>query len=80
MQAELYVWSYCPHCNGALALLEERGIPALKHVMDGLDEELNAAKKKFGHNTVPIILLDGVFIGGFDALRDLDAAGKLANG
>jgi len=77
MQAELYVWSYCPHCNGALSLLEQRGIPYEKHVMDGLDAELNAVKKEYGHETVPIILLDGTFVGGFDDLRELDAAGKL---
>jgi glutaredoxin 3 len=77
MQAELYVWSYCPHCQAALALLDQRGIPYEKHVMDGKDAELAEAKKRYGHNTVPIVLIDGEFIGGADSLRDLDSAGKL---
>ena len=77
MKAEIYVWSYCPHCRAALALLEERGIPTTKHVMDTKDAELSEVKKRYGHSTVPIVLLDGTFIGGNDALKELDAAGGL---
>ena len=42
-----------------------------------LAEELRAVKAKYGHSTVPIILLDGEFIGGCNELERLRAQGKL---
>jgi glutaredoxin 3 len=69
MKAELYTSSYCPHCTAAVDLLEERGIETVNHVMDDKAEELIAAKNKYNHQTVPIVLIDGEFIGGNDALR-----------
>ena len=47
------------------------------HVMDGKNAELSEVKQRYGHRTVPIILVDGEFIGGFDQLRALDARGSL---
>ncbi len=78
MKAELYTWSYCPFCVAAIELLEARGIEFENHVMDTEPEELARVKSQYGHGTVPIILLDGEFIGGNDALKALDAQGKLA--
>lgn len=69
MKAELYTWTYCPHCTAALTLLEERGIETINHVMDDKADELTEAKNKYNHQTVPIVLIDGEYIGGNDALR-----------
>ncbi len=77
MKAELYTWSQCPHCMAALELLDTRGIEHENHVMDDAPEKLDEVKRRHSHSTVPIILLDGVFIGGADALRALDARGEL---
>lgn len=77
MKAELYTWSSCPFCVGAKKLLERRGIPYVEHVMDGKDAELNEQKRKYNHRTVPIILIDGEFIGGASDLEAMDAQGKL---
>ena len=71
MKAELYTLSYCPHCVAAVALLEERGIETVNHVMDTKSAELDEAKARFDHDTVPIVSIDGEFIGGNDALREL---------
>lgn len=68
MKAELYTWTYCPFCQRAKALLDEKGIEYVEHVMDAEPEELDAIKRKYQHDTVPIILLDGDFIGGFTEL------------
>ncbi|MFT7485241.1 MAG: glutaredoxin 3 [Candidatus Paceibacteria bacterium] len=78
MKAELYTLSYCPHCVAAVNLLESRGVETINHVMDTEFGELDQVKAKHGHDTVPIVLIDGVFLGGNDALKAFDAAGKLA--
>ena len=80
MKAEIYTWSTCPFCRAAVQLLKERGVTYDEHVMDGLDEELNEIKTRYSHSTVPIVLIDGEFIGGFDALQAADQAGTLKVG
>jgi glutaredoxin 3 len=77
MKVELYTWSYCPFCVAALELLDSRGIEYENHVMDAEPEELERVKQRHAHGTVPIILIDGEFIGGNDSLKALDAEGKL---
>jgi glutaredoxin 3 len=80
MKAELWTWASCPFCVAAIDLLEARGVEYTNHVMDGRNAELSEIKRQYGHRTVPIILLDGEFIGGFDQLRAIDARGKLVAG
>lgn len=77
MQAQIYTWSSCPFCIRAKQLLEQRSIPYTEHVMDNKSLELARVKREYGHSTVPIILLDGKFIGGSDDLERLDREGKL---
>lgn len=80
MRAELYTWSSCPFCIRAKQLLEGRGIPYTEHVMDERPIDLARIKRQYGHPTVPIILLDGQFVGGCDDLERLDRAGRLGGG
>lgn len=77
MKAELYTTSSCPFCVAAVQLLESKGIETVNHVMDGKPLELREAKQRYGHGTVPIVLIDGVLIGGNDDLLAMNAAGKL---
>lgn len=77
MKAELYTWSSCPFCIRAKELLEQRGVPYEEHVMDGRDAELAEVKRRHGHGSVPIVLLDGEFVGGYSELATLDRDGRL---
>lgn len=77
MKATIYLSSWCPFCIRAKQILDARGIPYDEHVLDGKPEEEREVKTRYGHGTVPIILLDGKFIGGCDELMALDAAGGL---
>lgn len=79
MRAELWTTRWCPYCVRALALLERHGIEYVEHAMDGKRAELIEVKRRFGHPTVPIILLDGTFIGGCEELEALDRAGRLGS-
>jgi glutaredoxin 3 len=78
MKAVLYTWKYCPFCVRAKEILEEHEIPYTEHVMDGKPAELDELKRRYGHPTVPIILLDGNFIGGCDSLEQLADSGGLS--
>jgi glutaredoxin 3 len=77
VHAELYTTSSCPFCIRAKAILDRYGVEYTEHVMDSRWGELRETKRRFGHPTVPIILLDGEFIGGCDELEALASRGRL---
>jgi glutaredoxin 3 len=77
MKITLYTTSTCPHCMRAKGILEDKGLAYEEHVMDDAQAELNAAKAKWGHSTVPIVIIDGELIGGGSELADYESAGKL---
>lgn len=77
MRAELYTTTTCPYCYRAKALLDAKGIPYVEHVMNGRFDELREVKLRYGHPTVPIVLLDGELVGGSDDLERLARAGGL---
>ena len=77
MKAEIWTWSYCPFCIRTKEILDNHKIEIKEHVMDNKPDELQKIKKKFGQNTVPIILINGKFIGGCDDLQKLEKKGKL---
>lgn len=78
MNITLYTQSTCPHCVRAKSLLESKGLSYEEHVMDHSPRELAEAKAKWNHPTVPIVIIDGVLIGGGSELAAYDQAGKLA--
>ena len=76
-RVRVFTTTYCSFCYAAKALLDRKGVryeeiditkdPAMKRkVMD-----------EIGWKTVPIILIDGKLIGGFQDLRALDIQKKL---
>lgn len=77
MKIEVYSQSYCPFCRAALELLESRGVPFTLHQMDGRDAELAEKKRELGHRTIPIVLVDGELIGGYQELAALERSGGL---
>ncbi|MER3447372.1 MAG: glutaredoxin [Candidatus Dadabacteria bacterium] len=73
----IYTTTYCPYCRAAKALLDSRGVE-----YEEIDLTKNpSAKRKIteeiGWKTVPIILINGNLIGGYDQLRELEREGKL---
>lgn len=77
MKIELYTWTSCPFCIRAKSLLDGEGLPYTEYVMDAKHAELDAVKRRYGHPTVPIVLIDGEFVGGYDQLNALQASGGL---
>ncbi len=79
MAAEIIIYTKdpCPYCVRAINLLNEKKL-AFKEIdlTDNFDE-IERIKEKTGWRTVPIILINGRLIGGYDDLKALDDEGKL---
>lgn len=74
----VYRTASCPFCVMAVQLLESKGIPLEQvHLDDHPDHRGHVESIKPGHRTVPLIVIDGEALGGFDDLRALDARGGL---
>ncbi|MBC8451504.1 MAG: glutaredoxin [Planctomycetes bacterium] len=78
MKITLYTSAFCPFCIRAKSLLDGRKLDYTEHVMDSRQDELAKVKAKYGHPTVPLVLVDGKLIGGCTELEALMASGKLA--
>lgn len=74
----VYTKDYCPYCNSAKALLEEKGV-AYQEIDVTHDEEKlkEMLAKADGRTTVPEIFIDDKLVGGYDDLRELDESGEL---
>jgi glutaredoxin 3 len=73
----LYVTGWCPYCERARGLLEEKGV--VFEVIDveavpGAREEMVA---RGGGRTVPQVFIGDRSLGGCDELYELEAAGTL---
>lgn len=75
----VYATPLCMYCVGAKRLLRRRGIPFDEVRIDiwqrGSRDRIQQASG--GGRTFPQITIDGVPIGGFDALRAWDRDGRL---
>lgn len=74
---ELYTWSYCPFCQNAKKLLDEKGYDYEETVLDDNEDRRKELKEETGQGTVPYVFIDGELIGGYDDLKAMDEEGKL---
>ena len=73
----LYVTGFCPYCRMAERLLDQREIPYA--VRDASDPKVRMEiMEQTGWRTVPVVMLDGELIGGYDQLSALDRSGELS--
>ena len=74
----LYTTEWCGFCVRARALLERRGL-AFDEVSLDDDPAFRQTVFDLGRRwTVPLVVIDGVPIGGYDELATLDRTGLLA--
>lgn len=74
----VYRTATCPFCIAAVDLLREHGVAFEEVALDSHpDRRAFTASIKPGHRTVPLIVIDGQPIGGFDDLAALAADGGL---
>jgi glutaredoxin 3 len=77
-RATIYTTAYCPFCFAAKRLLETEGIDFDEVRLDG-DPELRhrVSAENGGWKTVPMVFLDGEFVGGHAELSAMKAEGRL---
>jgi len=69
----------CPFCVGAEQLLRQRNVAFEEIYLDDHPDRRQATSAiKPGHYTVPLVVIEGEPLGGFDDLRAADARGELA--
>ena len=73
----IYTKFYCPFCERALALLEQKGAD-ITNIEASSNTEMRAKMNELsGRNTFPQIFIGGTHIGGCDDLMALEAKGGL---
>jgi glutaredoxin 3 len=80
MQIKIYTKAYCSYCYAAKNLLTKRGLPFEEIGLAGNQQAEREMRELTGGTTVPQILIDGVVVGGYTELVELDMAGELAPG
>ena len=74
---EIYTKPYCPYCERAKALLEDKGAE-YKEIVASSDPELRAEmNERSGRFTYPQIFIDDLHVGGCDDLMALNQRGGL---
>jgi glutaredoxin 3 len=73
----MYRTPLCPYCIRARLLLEKKGAPFREINVAGDWERRSWLVRVTGRRTVPQIFINGVPIGGFDELRELEQRGRL---
>lgn len=73
----IYSSEYCTYCRRAKRLCEDKGIDYEEILIDRDDRKRTELAERHGWKTVPLIFINGDFIGGYDQLADLNASGEL---
>ncbi|HEY8271295.1 MAG TPA: glutaredoxin [Pseudobdellovibrionaceae bacterium] len=73
----IYTKDPCPYCVRAIRFFEEYGIQYEEVDLTDKPEEIDRIKSETGWRTVPIIMVNGVLIGGYNDMKALHEEGKL---
>ena len=76
-KVQIYTTDWCPYCNAAKSLLDEKGVPY--DVIDVTDPDLRAEmmQRAHGRRTVPQIFIGETHVGGYDDMAALERRGQL---
>lgn len=74
---EIYSKEWCPYCAKAKALLKAKGLSYQEIDVTADEARQQEMVARSGRRTVPQIFLDGVSVGGYDDLANLNATGEL---
>lgn len=73
----IYTTSYCSYCRAAKTLLSSKNIPFEEVDVTNDRERRDEMEKLSNRRTVPQIFINGVAVGGFDDIRQLELTGEL---
>lgn len=73
----IYATAYCPYCQMAERLLQQKGVQIEKIRVDLEPQRRAEMMQRTRRRTVPQIYIGELHVGGYDELWALDRAGKL---
>ena len=73
----IYTSSYCTYCRRAKRLLEKKQLAYEEVRLDEDAEKRKELAERLNWRTVPMIFVNGQFIGGYDELSALERSGEL---
>lgn len=74
----LYTTPYCGYCRAAKQLLTQKGAAFTEIDVSGdLSLRQEMIDRAYGRRTVPQIFINGIHVGGYDELAELERAAKL---
>ncbi len=76
-KVEIYTTTYCPHCQMAKMLLNNKGVDFEEINAEDDKIRMSMVKRSGGRKTVPQIFINDYHVGGNDDLQELDRSGKL---
>jgi glutaredoxin 3 len=72
----IYTKDPCPYCVRAINFFNQYGIKYEEIDLTDKPEEIDRLKKETGWRTVPIIMVNGTLIGGYNDMKSLHEEGK----
>lgn len=76
-KVQIYTTNWCPYCNAAKALLDDKGVPYEEIDVTAADLREIMIQRAHGRRTVPQIFIGDTHVGGYDDLSALERRGKL---
>lgn len=76
-KVEIYTTTYCPHCQTAKMLLNNKGVDFKEINAEDDATRMAMVERAGGRKTVPQIFIGDHHVGGNDDLQELERAGKL---
>jgi glutaredoxin 3 len=76
-KVEIYTTQWCPYCNAAKSLLQEKGAEYQELDADTPERRQAMVVRANGRRTVPQIFIGDTHVGGYDDMAALDRRGQL---
>ena len=76
-KVEIYTTQWCPYCQAAKALLDDKGVAYEEVDADDPDVRVAMVQRANGRRTVPQIFIGATHVGGYDDMAALDRRGQL---
>ncbi len=76
-KVEMYCTARCPYCVFARQFLDKKGVGYTEFLIDNKSHLRDEMISRSSRTSVPQIFIDGVHVGGFDDMAELDSHGGL---
>jgi glutaredoxin 3 len=76
-KVQIYSTDWCPYCNAAKALLDQKGVPYEEIDVSDPGTRQSMIERANGRRTVPQIFIGDRHVGGYDDLSQLERRGQL---